>query len=321
MGQQAFVLRIAPSRIDRVAEALSSDQIIIGWAEAKGLLDDSLNWEEFRKIISETYYADEGSLRRAGTAAGHLWRFIREMNAGDLVVVPHGSAFYIAEISGPTTYDESKVSEDTAYRRNVHWLVDKKPIPRVVAKSALVSRMKIQGTCAYASDLLPQIKECVVIAKGDSKPTFQGDLQTRLIREALDEIRSGRMDSFGFEHLIHDVLAGLRADEVRIVPRSQDKGADVVATFNVAGAFQQVLAVQAKHWQPEPPVGKEVVEQLIKGIEAESANLGMVITSGAFSEEAASAAEQCFEEKGIRIELVDGEQFAKLIVEHGVKTS
>jgi hypothetical protein len=30
------------------------------------------------------------------------------------------------------------------------------------------------------------------------------------------------------------------------------------------------------------------------------------------------AAEQYFEEQGIRIELVDGEQFAKLIVEHGV---
>jgi hypothetical protein len=29
--------------------------------------------------------------------------------------------------------------------------------------------------------------------------------------------------------------------------------------------------MHTKHWQPEPPVGKEVVEQLIKGIEAESA--------------------------------------------------
>lgn len=40
MEQQAFVLRISPSRIDRVAEALTSNQIIIGWAKAKGLLDE-----------------------------------------------------------------------------------------------------------------------------------------------------------------------------------------------------------------------------------------------------------------------------------------
>jgi restriction endonuclease Mrr len=224
-------------------------------------------------------------------------------------------------VSGPATHDESKVEEDTAYRRNVNWLNDKKPIPRVFAKSALISRMKTQGTCAYATDLLTQIKECIEIAKADSKPTFQGDLQSRLIRETLDEIRSGRMDSFGFENLIHDVLVGLGADEARVVPRSQDKGADIVATFKVAGAFRQILAVQAKHWQPEPPVGKEVVEQLIRGIEAESANLGMIVTSGTVSEEAASLTDQYFEEKGIKIEIVDGEQFAKLIVEHGIKAS
>jgi len=73
------------------------------------------------------------------------------------------------------------------------------------------------------------------------------------------------------------------------MPRGKDKGADLLATFLVAGAFQQVVAVQAKHWQPDPPVGPDVVQQLINGIEAESANLGMVITSGSISEEASPA--------------------------------
>ena len=68
-------------------------------------------------------------------------------------------------------------------------------------------------------------------------------------------------------------------------------------------------------------VGRDVVEQLIRGIEAEGANLGMVITSGAIADEATATAEEYFEEKGVRIELVDGEQFAKLIVEHGIRTS
>src|SRR5439155_11221457 len=97
------------------------------------------------------------------------------------------------------------------------------------------------------------------------------------------ELRSGRIENFGFERLIQTVLRGLGASEVRIVPRSEDKGADLVAVFRVAGAFQQRVAVQAKHWQPEPPVGRDVVEQLIRGIEAEAANLGMVITSGSIS--------------------------------------
>ena len=37
--EQAFVLRVAPSGIDKVPEALSSTQIIIGWSQAEWLLD------------------------------------------------------------------------------------------------------------------------------------------------------------------------------------------------------------------------------------------------------------------------------------------
>ena len=321
MSQQAFILRISPSRIDRVSEALANDQIIIGWANAEGLLDEDLGWEAFRKIISDAYYASEENLRRAGSAAGNMWRFIRAMNIGDLVVVPYGSMFYVAEVSGPPTYDELQVGNDSAYRREVTWLNEKQAIPRTLAKSALVSRMKTQQTSAYASDLLHQIMECIKIAQTGTRPTFQTDLQSRLIENTLDEIRSGRMDDFRFEFLIKDVLYGLGADEARIVPRNQDKGADIVATFKVAGIFQYVLAVQAKHWQPEPPVGEDVVEQLLRGMEAESANLGMIVTSGTVSEEAISYAELLFEDEGIQIELMDGEQFAKLIVEHGIGTS
>jgi hypothetical protein len=36
-----------------------------------------------------------------------------------------------------------------------------------------------------------------------------------------------------------------------------------------------MIAIQAKHWQPKPPVGRDVVEQLIRGIEAESAGSKM----------------------------------------------
>jgi hypothetical protein len=53
MAQAAYVLRIAPNGRDRVTEALEKDQIIIGWANADGLLDASLSWEQFREIIRE----------------------------------------------------------------------------------------------------------------------------------------------------------------------------------------------------------------------------------------------------------------------------
>jgi hypothetical protein len=45
----------------------------------------------------------------------------------------------------------------------------------------------------------------------------------------------------------------------------------------------------------------------------------MVVTTGTISEEATTAAERLAEINGIKIELVYGEQFAKLIVEHGIR--
>jgi hypothetical protein len=99
-------------------------ELIIGWAAAEGLLDPRLEWEQFRDIIRIRYYSDEPNFRRAGAAGGNMWRFIREMKTKDLVVVPHWSDFYVAEVTGPATYDSTKVEEDTAYRRTCRWLND-----------------------------------------------------------------------------------------------------------------------------------------------------------------------------------------------------
>lgn len=318
-NQQAFVLRIAPSGIDRLTEALQDGQAIIGWAGATEVVDSTLDWEHFREVLRAHYYAQDGNLRRAGAAAGHMWRFIREMKVGDLIVVPYSSGFYVGEVAGEVTYDPSKVEDDTAFRREVRWLNAKQPVPRTLARAALQSRMKTQGTCAYATDLLHDIKECLDLVGRNESRTFDIDLKERLTREALAEVQSGRVDSYRFEELIKALLLSLGAAEAQIVPRSRDKGADILATFMVAGAFRLILAVQAKHWRPEPPVGAEVVEQLIRGLEAESANLGMVVTCGAISNEAVAAAEAYFEEKGIKIELVDGPQLASLIVERGLR--
>lgn len=317
--QRAFILRISLDRFG-VMDALEANQIAIGWSRARGLRNKNLSWEEFRQIVSDEYYREEENMRRAGSAAGNMWRFIREMNQGDLVVVPHGANFYVAEVNGPPTYDETELDNDAAYRRDVNWLNDKPGIPRTFAKAALSLRMNTQNTSAYASDLLQQIKEVLKIVQDGTEPTFWGDLQQKLIQDTLREMRTGRMDDYRFEHLVSDVLINLGAIDAPVVARNKDKGADIIATFKVARVIRQTVAVQAKHWEPAPPVEKDVVDQLINGINAESADLGMIVTSGTFSEEAQTHAENYFQDTGIKIELVDGELLAKLIVEYGIKS-
>lgn len=317
--QQAFILRIAPDKDDRVREGLDCDQILIGWPLASELIDSTLDWVQFRKIMSETYFPAEPNLRRAGAAGGHLWRFIREMNLGDLVVVPHGPEFYVAKVVGSVVHDASRVEDETAFRRAVEWQNGKVPISRSIARAALQSRMKTQGTCAYATDLLPEILECLEVARRGERPTFETDLRHKLIDETLREIRSGRLDSFGFESLVAKLLEQNGAQNVRIVARSQDQGADILATITIAGFTSLLVAVQVKqHYRADSPTAKSAVEQLIRGIEAESADLGILVTCGTVSDEAAMLASEHFERQGVQITLVDGIQLASLIVDCGL---
>ena len=164
---------------------------------------------------------------------------------------------------------------------------------------------------------MQEIKSCLEIAERGTRPSFETDLRSKLIDATLNEIRSGRMDSFGFEALIKTVLEGLGATSAKIVSRRYDMGIDIYATFLIAGAFRQVVGIQAKHHGPKPPIGPDVVLQLIRGIEEgpEPVTLGMVITSGVFSRAAEAEAKRY---DGIPIELVDGKQFASLIVDHGL---
>jgi len=316
--RQAFVLRIAPSGVDRVDEALKSNELIIGWSLAKGLLKKELQWTEFRQIIHDTYSSEDKDHRWSGSAAGHMWRFVREMQTNALVVVPHASKFYVAEVTGEAYYDETKVADDTSYRKPIKWLNECKPIPRSSARAALQSRMKIQGTCASAEDLLDEIIEVLELAQKGKVPTFEADLRSLLVKETVREIRSGRIDSYKFESLIKTVLESLGATNTRIVPRSQDKGADILANFSLANTFVFRLAVQAKHWQNEPPVSKRDIDQLVQGMEAEGTQLGWFITSGSFTEEAEKYSRTLLETRGYRIELIDGPHLATLIVEGGL---
>lgn len=319
-SQKAFILRIAPGGVDKVPEALAEDRISIGWSEAKGLLNERLKWVGFRKIVSKIYYPNENNLRPAGAATGYLWRFIKEMKSGDLVIVPNNKIFFVAEIiDKKASYDPSKIAEGTAYYRKVKWLNDKNGIKRYNARAALQSRLKSYGTCVDATDLLEEIYDCLYCAFRGMTPSFYTDIETSLIDTTLKELQEGRLEPYEFERLIKKILLGLgAANEPKIIPRRIDYGADIITVFRVASIIDLKVAVQVKHYKSYQKIRSDVIEQLIRGIEAEEADLGMVITSGFFSDEAIKAAEKHYEDNRVKIELVDGNQLARLIVENGL---
>jgi predicted Mrr-cat superfamily restriction endonuclease len=321
-SQDAFVLHIS-HRDDALPKALESNDVVIGWSKAGELHDSDLDWNEFREIVHQEYHSDESNYRKAGQSAGSLWRFTREMKEGDLVVVPDGTEFYVAEVTDNARYEPERVEEDTAHRRSVNWLNDSEPIPRGIARAALQSRMKARQTCVEATDLITEIQDALEAAQTDGEASFDSDLRQKLVQDTLEELRTGRLDPYDFEELVKAVLQSLGGENVTIIPRSKDQGADVTALFTVADTFSFTVAAQAKHYNEQykknPEVPPEDVEQLHEGMDAEGATLGWLVTSGSFSEEAEALREEIEEESGYEIQLVDGEQFAALIVDGGLR--
>lgn len=319
-SKDAFALKIS-HRDKALPNALESNDIVIGWSRAEDLHDPDLDWNEFREIVHQEYHSDQDNYRKAGQSAGSIWRFIREMKEGDLVVVPDGSEFYVAEVKGEARYEPEKVEDDTAHRRSVKWRNDKEPIPREIARAALQTRMKARQTCVGATDLIPEIQGALDAAQSDGEASFGSDLRQKLIQDTLEEIRTGRQNPPGFEELVKSVLQSLGGENVKVTSPREDKGADVTAVFTVADTFSFTVAAQAKHFKEDPPVKPKHVKQLRDGMDAEGATLGWLVTSGTFSEETEERKNKIEDETGYEIQLVDGEQFAALIVDGGLRAT
>lgn len=97
-----------------------------------------------------------------------MWRFIREMEPGDLVAVPQKGQghCYVAEVTGPAYHDPAKVDEG-AFRREARWLNGKKAIRRQVASGRLQEAFRRRITCTRADDeLLRDIRTALAAADG-----------------------------------------------------------------------------------------------------------------------------------------------------------
>ena len=321
----AWVVRVAPSGDSQLDETLKTDQAILGWAVIDGLLDKSLNHGKIREKLKKHF--SNINNRVAGSWAGSIRRFIHEIKAGDYILIPAYGSFYIAKAKeDDAIFLADKVADDAAYRRNVEWLNNKKPVPHILASSALQKRLKSRQTVVYADDLVGEIEVLLEELKEGKPKSFHQELQDKLAEETLQQLRNGKMNPEGFEQLIQKLMKELGAKSSKITVKSQDHGVDVTAIFDVAGISKIQVAVQAKHYQPRPDVPAAVVDQLIRGIEHESfaadiPTIAMVITTGEFSAEAEQRAEEYMNRedcKCIELRLIAGEELARLIVENGI---
>lgn len=152
----------------------------------------------------------------------------------------------------------------------------------------------------------------------DITPDEQLDIAYRELRETLSDellrrVRAGTPKFF--EQLVVDLLVamgygGSRADAAQVVGKSGDGGIDGVIKEDRLGL--DMVYVQAK--RVESDIGPGAIREFVGSLGEHKANKGVFITCGAFTYGARDAAAKA----PSRIVLIDGEQLAEFMIDHGV---
>jgi restriction system protein len=139
------------------------------------------------------------------------------------------------------------------------------------------------------------------------------ELRETLADELLHRVRAGTPKFF--EHLVVDLLVamgygGSRVDAAQVVGKSGDGGIDGVIKEDRLGL--DMVYVQAK--RVESDIGPGAIREFVGSLGEHKASKGVFITAGAFTSGARDAAAKAHS----RIVLIDGEQLAEFMIDHGV---
>jgi restriction system protein len=139
------------------------------------------------------------------------------------------------------------------------------------------------------------------------------NLTRTLAQDLLERIKS--CSPRFFENLVVDLLVamgygGSRKDAGQAVGQSGDGGIDGIIKEDKLGL--DVVYVQAKRW--EASVGRPIVQAFAGSLEGQRARKGVFITTSQFSPDARDYVTRI--EK--KIVLIDGQQLAQLMIDHGV---
>ncbi|MDQ0316824.1 restriction endonuclease [Amorphus orientalis] len=120
-----------------------------------------------------------------------------------------------------------------------------------------------------------------------------------------------------FEHLIVDLLVamgygGSHKDAAAQLGRSGDGGVDGIVNEDRLGLER--IYVQAKRYAPGNPVGRPDVNAFVGSLVGLGASKGVFVTTSTFSQPASEYVRHLAQ----RVILIDGQELADLMIEHGV---
>jgi len=142
------------------------------------------------------------------------------------------------------------------------------------------------------------------------------ELRQTLAQDILERVK--KCSPSHFERIVVDLLlkmgyGGSRKDTGEVIGRTGDGGIDGRIKEDKLGL--DVVYMQAKRW--DRSVGEPEVRDFVGGLEGKKAEKGVFITTGKVADTAVRYAGKI----GKRVVLIDGDELAQLMIDHGVGVS
>lgn len=335
-------------RISHIAEIsyplLDNNYLSYGWSdfEEEGFIE-GVRGENGWAFMEEQFKMKWGELSRG---RHQLWNFIKEMKAGDRVIVPTSGAFSIYELLDDKPIMVKDIKDvviknwngeeilrnedgylinskgdkiDLGFARRVKEV--QKNIPRYdYADGALTARMKVRQTNVCINDLKENVQKALEGSINNKPIHFRNEIND--VIPTICTIIQTKLNPDKFEFLVKRYFERIGANSVVIPPKNPSskvdyEDVDVIATFDL---LKTIYYVQVKHYRGE--TGSWGADQIshLKELEAMKDDrqddgytkvYWLVSSSEVFTEECINKA------KETNVQLIDGKTFSSMLLDAG----
>ncbi|NBB81055.1 MAG: restriction endonuclease [Verrucomicrobia bacterium] len=303
---------------------VESGYVAIGWQELGDLRSIPADREAFKVALRKSVRdVKDGAVP---VHAGLLFRFVHEIQSGDIVVYPskHNRMVNIGRFTAETSYAPDNPDE-YPNRRTVEWLGH---FPRTeFSQSALNeigSFITLFRVRVHAAEFLAKVNLGPAPNQIEARPETQEDAADddtateAVARQAegttsdfvIRRIMTG-MSGHEFEHFVAHILECM-GYTTRVTTKSGDGGVDVIAHMDALGFQPPIVKVQCKRRTEQTP--RPEVDQLL-GTLGEG-EYGLYVNLGSYARGAIE-----LERNRAKLRLIDGEQFVEMLLENYDKLS
>ena len=299
-------------RAGRKSEAdsvfLKHNYVALGWHLVGELSGLPANREAFKEVVAEAFSGMNPNT--VPGIAGQLFRFVHEMQVGDMVLYPSkkDKLVHIGRVEGDYRYDPS-LNENFPHLRSVKW---QNSAPRTsFSQGALYeagSALALFQVKNYADEFrstLQGTSAAPPVDQDDSVAPVVEDIEQGT-RDFISKALSQELKGHPLAHFVAHLL-NVMGYHTRVSPEGPDGGIDIIAHPDELGFQAPVIKVQVK--STDGKVGRPEVQALFGSVGR--GEHGLVVTLGYFAPPAKD-----FERNNPNLRLIDGEELVDMVLTH-----